>query len=418
MKCSPKKGIPKRKEVNRKMLKKTITAAIMTGSLLLGTITPALADTALVGNGAGSTSQANITSSNDTTVVQDNTAHVDNTVNSHLNTGGNSANNLTGGSASILTGDAMAGTSINNQLNQNQASLTGNGGSGAGTTVISGNGAWSDNSANANSSNTTSLFQNNQANVNNHVTTNENTGFNHADNATGGDVAIQSGMAQAWTNMNTMANSNWANVQNMGNGFGGSANVINGNGAFSRNDLSTQNSNGVSAVQNNTAWVNNSVQGNLNTGKNSANNGTNSSASIFTGNANANTNVNNLLNSNWAQLSNMGGNGDLNKIWGNGAWSTNNLTDTSNGNVSDFATNNANVRNHVSPTLSTGKNELNNGTGGFLFFSDPSIRTGGAFQNTNVQTTSNSNSLGEMNIGGQNFSFDFNPMGLLSGFMH
>jgi hypothetical protein len=418
MKCSLKRKSQKRKEVNILMLKKTITTAIVTGSLLLSTISPALADTALVGNGAGSDNRASVTSSNDTTVVQDNTAHVDNSVDSHLNTGGNSANNLTGGSAAILTGDAVAGTSINNQLNQNQASLTGNGGLGNGTTVISGNGAWSDNSANANSSNATNLFQNNQANVNNHVNTNANTGFNHADNATGGDVAIQSGTAQAWTNLNTMANSNWANVQGFGNGFGGSANVINGNGAFSQSDLNARNNNGVTAVQNNNAWVDNSVRGNLNTGRNSANNGTNSSASIYTGNANANTNVNNLLNSNIAQLENLGGNGSLNKILGNGAFSNNNLTDTSNGNVSDFATNNADVHNRVSPRLSTGKNELNNGTGGLFFFSDPSVRTGGAYQSSNVQTTSNSNSLGEMNFGGQNFSFEFNPAGLLSGFLH
>ena len=400
--------------------KKTLVTLLTSGSLVLGSVAPfAYADTAAIaGNGAFSSNQADLANHNTATVVQNNNAHVVNDVNTNANTGGNSANNLTGGSASILTGDAVSGVAINNMLNSNQAHIMGGdtSGNGNGQVILTGNGAYSWNDANAKSTNNSSLFQTNTADVNNRVNNNLNTGRNYADNATGGDVAIRTGDAKAYTMLDTQANRNVADI--MGTGFGGGSKaVIGGNGAFSSNNADLNSSNNATAVQDNNARVNNFVNGNFNTGKNSANNATDGNVSIRTGSAFADTSVDTQANQNVAHLDGFGGNGfggDLVKILGNGAYSSNAVSDKSNNNSSYFGTNTADVTNHVTPHFNTGKNALENFTGGFFLYGDPSIYTGGAGSRTDVQTTANSNDFSSFNMGGTNFGLSFDPGALLS----
>lgn len=401
-------------------IKHILATSVTTASLVLSSFlsTAAYADTtAVVGNGAFSTSRADVNASSNTTVAQNNTAQVDNTVTTNADTGHNSANNLTGGSAAILTGDASSAVNIQNMLNQNLANVTGaNAGNGS-QTLLQGNGAGSDNNANTNASANTQVFQTNLADVNNHVKTNENTGYNSADNLTWGNAVIRSGNASAWTNLGTQANSNTANVMGGNQGYGGQAAVVAGNGAWSQNDLQTNNQNTMTTVQNNNAYVSNSVQGKLDTGYNSADNGTFGNASIYTGNAQADTNVWNRLNANYATVTSAGNSGSLDKILGNGYGSNNTLTDTSSRNVSAFGTNYADLSNQVSPKLKTGYNALNNETGSLFGYVDPAVRTGTAHSYSNVVNEANSNQVAQMSFGGTNYSFDFNPLGLLGGFL-
>jgi len=76
------------------------------------------------GNGAGSTNTASSTTTNNQSVVQQNTAHVVNNINLNANTGKNDASRNTGGSSNIETGDATVIVNIVNFVNNN---ITGGG---------------------------------------------------------------------------------------------------------------------------------------------------------------------------------------------------------------------------------------------------------------------------------------------------
>lgn len=397
-------------------IKKTLVTVLTSGSLILGSMAPmAYADVAVVGNGAGSDNHANVSSNSDTTVVQNNRANVDNNVSTYASTGGNSANNLTGGNAAIMTGDAVAVTGITNLLNSNSAHVdncTTCGGQG-GMVVIDGNGAYSYNRVNADNSANIALFQNNSADVNNNVHNDLFTGHNNADNATGGNVSIRTGNAKAITDVVTKANSNVADIMGGGNGGFMTAGIA-GNGAFSSNDISLMNNHDVQAVQDNNAWVNNRVDGDFNTGLNHANNGTNGDIAIMTGDAVADTGIYNKLNANIARIVDCGCGlgGDLVKIYGNGAFSASEVNANNNHSLSDFGTNDAYVNNFARPDLMTGHNALDNATGGYFRFSDPSVRTGNAVSQTVVDNEANLNDFGSFNMGGVNFGLGFDPMGL------
>lgn len=403
------------------MLIKKLATFTTTGILLLGSLAPAaFANSAIIGNGFGSDNATHVNSTNTLTVEQNNTTRANNTVDSQLVTGNNTANNLTGGSASISTGDALSSVGISNTANLNQAHLNGvNDGSGNEKLIIEGNGAGSSNAGSQTSSDNASLFQTNLASLTNHVTTDANTGNNAANNLTGGDASIRTGAATTFTDIMNEANSNKVHIMGgLGSDFGGNAGVIAGNGSFSASSADLNSQRALTVVQDNAANFNNGVWNNLTTGNNSASNGTDSHASINTGGAFADTNVRNLANENNTQIDLLGGvQTRLDKIWGNGAESANSLTDNSNSNLSVFGTNNADLNNQVGPNLHTGNNAVNNQTGGFFLFSDPSVRTGQAMQQTTIENEANDNQIGAVNLGGTNFSFSFDPMGLFGGLL-
>lgn len=70
-------------------------------------------------NGTGSTNIGNIYQQNNSTLVQSNTANINNDINLKANTGGNSASRNTGGESTIATGDANIVTNIVNFVNNN-----------------------------------------------------------------------------------------------------------------------------------------------------------------------------------------------------------------------------------------------------------------------------------------------------------
>ncbi len=401
------------------LIKKTLITAIATSSLLFTPLlsSAASADTYTTGNGAFSSSAVNATSQNDTTAVQDNKANVTNDVQANLNTGGNSANNLTGGNAAIRTGNTYANTGITNQVNSNQAMLAGGNAGGSGTAFVGGNGAFSQSAASNNANNTTSAFQNNQAWIDNSVSNNENTGKNSASNLTGGSAAILTGNAGASTNIFNAANQNSLQMNNAGGGFSGNGGdvFVTGNGAGSDNAATATNNNASTAVQGNNAWVNNNVGGFLNTGKNSSNNDTGAGASILTGGTWTGSNLDTMVNSNWASLQGMNGfGGGLNKVSYNGAFSNNAVNSTNGNSQSAFQTNKANVENSVFGSSNTGKNQVENSTGGLFYFVDPSVYSGNAVESTGVTTQANKNVLSSFDFGGQQVNLSFDPGALLS----
>lgn len=76
------------------------------------------------GNGSGSTNNASVNQSSNSTLVQSNDAHVVNNIDLSANTGGNEVSNNTGGNSSVKTGDAKVVANLVNFVNNN---IVGNG---------------------------------------------------------------------------------------------------------------------------------------------------------------------------------------------------------------------------------------------------------------------------------------------------
>lgn len=412
---------------------KKLFVTLATTTLLLNALTPMTfatdttstsgASTEISGNGAGSNNNSNSNSNNSTTVVQNNTAHISNNVSSQLSTGGNTADDNTGGNVSVDTGSALSTTDILNKANSNQADVTSLGKDGAsnGSTLISGNGAKSQNDVNNSSNTATSLYQKNQADVQNDVQNKLNTGYNRANDNTGGDVSVTTGNAGAATDIQTAVN---ANVARLSSELGGNGTdtLVKGNGAYSNNSVDLSHNNSVALVQGNNADIQNSVLNNLTTGKNTADYNTGGNVDVNTGNAVAQTAIDNLANFNSADLTRLfGGAGDFTKIAGNGAYSNNhvnaNNTDTSsvfqggdNGNLADFY-------NTVTNKGKTGENSASKNTG--VVENDPvNVTTGHSVADTGVENTGNANVFGPNALqlpDGTNVNFTFDLGSILSG---
>jgi len=187
-------------------LKKQIFSAMTAGALLLNVATPALAGTTLEisGNGSDSDNTVDVSTSNNTAVVQNNEAHVNNNIKVESNTGENTADDNTGGDVEIETGDADTEVNVSNSLNSNQASVDCCN-EGDTEVKISGNGSDSDNDVKLNQTNgkDSGVFQTNKANVNNKVDVDSDTGDNDADDNTGGNVTIKTGDASTTVNVGT-----------------------------------------------------------------------------------------------------------------------------------------------------------------------------------------------------------------------
>src|SRR3990167_9264011 len=106
----------------------------------------------------------------------------------------------------------------------------------AGTTItVSGNGAFSENEAEVEMSNSTSVFQSNTAQVSNVISSNSTTGNNNANQNTSGDVLIRTGDALSDVSVENLLNSNHAAVDCCD--AGDLEIEISGNGAYSDNDV-------------------------------------------------------------------------------------------------------------------------------------------------------------------------------------
>ncbi len=414
-------------------LQKGIVTALATGTLFLGSLAPmALADTTVSGNGAVSDNSVTLNNNSSTTVTQNNTANITNTVDTSASTGGNHADFNTGGNTGISTGDASNTTNITTHANANVADFNGcNCQNGAGNTSITNNGAFSENKVTTdNNNNTTSLSQNNNAQIRNDVTGKANTGNNTGNFNTGGDTTILTGNASSNTSIRNNANVNIASLGDAGNGNSFGSAVIAGNGAESDNQITLHNGNATTLTQNNTAHITNDVMTGANTGHNHADFNTGGNVLLATGNASNNVAIDNKANLNVADLSACGctrGENSNISLKGNGAFSENTVTDNFGNILAASQHNEANVTNNVGHSLwspwewgsgngnNTGDNTMSwdtNHNGG-----TSALFTGGTNNTTTLGTSANINSAGNgvgMNWGGMDISLLFDMNSLLN----
>lgn len=281
---------------------KKIVSVISAGALVAQMLVaaPAFATTITIsGNGDGSTNNGTATVTQTTTVVQSNDAKVDNNVTAKADSGDNSASHNTGGNVSVSTGNANTDVKVDNKLNSNSAQVdccpTGD------TTIkIAGNGSDSKNDAKLTQDNTTSVFQENKANVDNDIYAKADSGDNKAKYNTGGDVTIDTGDAKTNVDVSTTANANWAKIGGNGDKAGSVSLKILSNGDGSDNGITLDLTSGTLLAQSNEADIKNDVYAKADTGDNEAKHNTGGDVSVDTGNATADVTVDNAANFNWA----------------------------------------------------------------------------------------------------------------------
>lgn len=193
-------------------VKKICTGAAAVTLLTLSATGSAFAatDVDVVGNGAFSDSNVDVSNHNSTVVDQNNDTNITNDVATYANTGNNDASFNTGGSVTIYTGDASSTTSISNAAGSNVARVDGCGTCGHGGTdvVLHGNGAFSNNNVDVDNWNREEYRQSNTTYFRNHVLNKLNTGNNTANFNTDTDVRIVTGDADATNRLHNEAGSN------------------------------------------------------------------------------------------------------------------------------------------------------------------------------------------------------------------
>lgn len=234
--------------------------------------------------------------------------------------------------------------------------------------VVTDNGSGSTNEVNIEVETETSVTQTNDANIQNSVTEDLNTGGNVASDNTDGDVNIQTGDINSESSISNELNNSYVETE----ACCATTDVkISGNGADSQNSVNlNQNTNTNINVANN-AQITNSINGTANTGGNKANNNTNESVSIDTGNINVqNEIVNDPVNTSFVQASS--GFSKLSAaISDNGASSENIIKADFNDDLNILINHSADIGNYIIWDANTGDNEVSGNTGG-----DVSISTG------------------------------------------
>ena len=391
-------------------LKRKIAAVVASGALLISSFaTPALAGTTIEisGNSTYSDNTANVTTTNNTTVVQDNNANITNNVNVDADTGHNDANDNTGGDVTVKTGNVDTDVSVSNTVNSNSASVdccpTGDT-----SVLISGNGSNSDNDVNLGQTSTTNLFQDNNAKIYNNVKVDGDTGKNDANDNTGGSVTIETGDVDTKVNISNAGNVNSAQVGN-GTGGGGSVSAwIIGNATHSDNTINLGLSNSTLLSQSNNAYIKNHVDVDADTGKNDANDNTGGDVMIDTGNVDVEVGVDNMVNFNVADVDCVCLLSDLlAKIAGNGSNSDNDINAKLDESLSVFQDNcgkdqhelnwghhkKCALNNDVDVDGDTGKNDAEDNTGDPD--GDPSVETGDVDAMVDLKNSGNVNVLGD-----------------------
>jgi hypothetical protein len=391
-------------------LKRKVATAITTGAVLLFNISPVAAGVTIEisGNGQNSTNAAGVVLSQTTTVVQSNNADIDNNVSAYADTGNNSAEGNTGGNVGIETGDAEVNVDVANTVNSNSAEVDCCG-LGDVDVLISENGEDSDNTVELGLESTTEVYQENEADVDNDVDAYAGTGENDADGNTGGDVEIKTGKASVGVALSTTANSNSAMVGS-GDGGGSLSAWIVGNGKDSDNDIKIGLLHTTLLAQANEADVDNDVDASADTGNNSADDNTGGEVMIDTGDAEVDVTIDNLLNFNWAAVDCGCLLDDLwAKIAGNGQYSDNDIELGLEDTLEVFQGNCAEgegaesysgrhgddceLDNDVDAYAGTGENDADDNTEGDE--KDPSIETGNAGVEVDIENGGNSNVFGD-----------------------
>jgi hypothetical protein len=392
---------------------KKAAVAVATGSMVFGSFMPAALgqlNLEITGNGSGSSSELNFSSSSNTVVTQTNVANISNNVDVDADTGGNDAEGNTGGDVAVSTGDSSVSVGVSNQANSNAASVDScNGCLDDLTVAISGNGSDTDNEANVAVSNSTYVTQTNVADISNNVDIDSDTGDNDANDNTGGDVTIETGDASAEVGISNSANANVASVSNSSEGEGDGLSIwITGNGADSSNLLNLALASSTVVDQSNYADVSNDVDVDADSGDNDAEDNTGGDVMIETGDAEVEVGVDNAVNFNVASVEECCFTGGTVKIGGNGVDSDNelnaalstglfatqdNVYDCEGGEyelLSVLGGKHGSDCNDVDVDAETGDNDANDNT---AWEGDPSVETGDAGASVELATSANSNGL-------------------------
>lgn len=391
------------------MNKQKITYALTTVAFLgSAALFPAFASTIQeVGNGAFSNSDVQANSSNTTDVNQNNASTITNNVQATADTGNNSASYNTGSSVNVFTGAANTNVGITNMTGSNTANVIGAGSGGAQSTAVAGNGAFSDNAVQSNNTTSTALNQNNSATVTNDVNVANNTGNNSANFNTGSDVNIYSGNANAYVGLYNATGGNAATVIGGGNSGGGQIVGVGGNGAFSNNNVSTSSNNSTSLTQSDITRLANNVFLNNNTGGNGASFNTGSNVNILSGGANAQVGITNLAGGNSALVLGGGNDGWMSTyVLGNGAFSTNNVSQRNSLRTALTQSNLSYVANTIESMNSTGNN-----TAGFNTGSNVLVASGNANSWVSLLNTTGVNIARLLGIGGNGGNTNVNVSG-------
>lgn len=294
------------------------------------------------GNGADSTNSTVLGTENTQIIFQDNFAEVDNNIDIEVNTGDNTiARSL--GDANIETGDANVVANIVNFLNTNFVGVgdllvgvvnlwdgfTGDvylpsfAGAGTGDTevVIDGNGAGSKNTTTISDVDKTDVQQKNTVVVNNTVDVEANTGDNQVNKNVGDSIKLRTGDVDTSINTTTVAGQNFYTEGDYLNlvflnqngtitpfyvDFDGNLVEVpqiyaetSDNGAYSENIVAISTEEKKEIVQNNTAYVNNNLQIDVNTGGNKVEKNVDSDIAIDTGDVSVMASISNFIGNNF-----------------------------------------------------------------------------------------------------------------------
>ncbi|MDD5702820.1 MAG: hypothetical protein PHU23_12315, partial [Dehalococcoidales bacterium] len=285
-------------------LQKKVVSALAAATLLVNSALPAFAGTTLIlsGNGSSSDNNADVNLNSTTTVVQSNQADIENDVDIDADTGGNSADDNTGGEVDLETGDITTQVGITNAANSNVAEVEECDCEGDVDVLISGNGTYSDNTVDLDKKSSTTVFQDNNADVDNDVDVDADTGDNSADDNTGGSITLKTGDVDVKSIEITNAlNTNSALVGGGGSAGDLSAWII-GNGSHSDNDIDLLLDRSVTLVQANEADVDNDVDVDADTGDNTADDNTGGEVDVETGDVDVKVGLDTMANFNWAEV--------------------------------------------------------------------------------------------------------------------
>lgn len=397
--------------MKNKYTRKIVSA--VAGAAMLLQLTPALAfasiSCTISGNGSDSSSTCDFASLNKVEVNQNNDMDVNNDIDVDASTGGNSADDNTGGEVEIATGDANVDVTAETAGNTNTANVAGTSSNQDYTLEVSGNGTNSDNEAVVNATNKVKVSQDNNADVDNDVDVDAHTGYNDADDNTGGDVSIKTGDASVNSGVAIMTSVNANSAFVGGNDNAGDLSIkIMGNGSNSDNLVDLALLNEVEVEQDNDADVDNDVDVDANTGHNDAEDNTGGEVAIETGDAEVDVTIDTMVNFNSADVeSGFLGDAEL-KVSGNGTNSDNEIEIDLTDDLDVDQDNDGDVDNDVDVDAKTGHNDADDNTVGEG--QDPVIETGDA--DTSVETSSS----GNVNVFGDdmNVEFDFDMSELLS----
>lgn len=265
-------------------------------------------DVEISGNGSDSDNEAKLDMKSSNGIFQDNYGKVNNNLNVDAKTGDNEADDNTGGEVEIETGDSEVSLGVLNMLNSNMARIGGGDSEGSALSLwILGNGSDSENEIDADIENENVITQDNSAHVSNDMDVDADTGYNGADDNTGGLVSIETGDAMVEALVANAGNFNWADMS-CDCLFDDLTAKVAGNGADSDNEIDLELSDGKDngVFQDNGAHLSNDLDGlDATTGDNDADDNTaydGEDPSIETGDAGVGAEVMNQFNSNTAGI--------------------------------------------------------------------------------------------------------------------